>query len=197
MNLIGLLIGEGGIYVSDPWEPKLESSPKSKVKEVFAKGELSDGGNGSYNRTVLLPILAEISAGIPAEAIEDFEYDNFVEVPLIYFKGYLDNYMVFQVNGNSIEPEVMHSDIVVIPRKQDWSSIDEVVCAVRLNDGITLKRIQLDHQGQQGLFHPFNTDYRVQVFDSFQGDNISLIGTMVMQWRMRIQVNSNDMGIIC
>lgn len=86
---------------------------------------------------------------------------------------------------------------MVIPRKQDWSNTDGTVRAVRSNDGITLKRIQFDHQRLHVLLHSFNTDYRVQVFDSFQGDNISLIGTMVMQWRMRIQVNSNDMGIIC
>ncbi len=102
MNIIGLLIGEGDILVNNSWEPKPESSPKSKVKEVSAKGELSDGGNGSYNRTVLLPILTEISAGITAKAIDDFEYQNFVEVPQIYFTGYLDNNMIFRVNGNSM-----------------------------------------------------------------------------------------------
>ncbi len=118
MNIIGLLIGEGDIYVSNSWEPKPESSPKSKVEEVSAKGELSDGGNGSYNRAVLLPILTEISAGILVEAIEDFEYDNFVELPRIYFKSYLNNYIVFSVNGNSMELQVMHSDIVVIPESK-------------------------------------------------------------------------------
>jgi len=117
MNLIGLMRGEGNILVSHFWEPKPESLPKSKVEEVSAKAKLSDGGNGSYNRTVLLPILTEISAGITAKAIDDFEYDNFVELQQIYFKGYLDNYMVLQVNGNSLEPEVMCNDIMVIPRK--------------------------------------------------------------------------------
>jgi hypothetical protein len=31
---------------------------------------------------------------------------------------YLDNYMVFRVNGNSMELHVMHSDIVVIPESK-------------------------------------------------------------------------------
>jgi SOS-response transcriptional repressor LexA len=57
-----------------------------------------------------------------------------------------------------MEPEVMHNDIVVIPRKQDWSNTDGVVRAVRSNDGITLKRIQFNHQGQQMLLHPFNAN---------------------------------------
>ena len=172
MKLIGLMREEGDIYVNDTWEPKPESLPKSKVEVLSANRKLSDDGNGSYNRTVLLPILTEISAGIPVEAIEDFEYDNVVELPQIYFKGYLDNYMVLQVNGSSMEPEVMHNDIVVIPRKQDWSNTDGVVCAVRLKDSITLKRIQFDHQRLQVLLHSFNTDYRVKVVDALQGDEI-------------------------
>lgn len=184
VNINWLLSGEGGMYVSAPWDPKPEPSPKSKVEVVSANGKLSDCGNSSYNRTVLLPILAEISAGMPAEAIESFEYDNFVELPRIYLKDHLDNYMVLRVNGHSMEPQIMHSDIVVIQRKEDWSNTDGAVCAVRLNDGITLKRIQFDHQRQQVLLHPFNADYRVQVVDSMQGEYISLIGTMVMQLRM-------------
>jgi len=68
--------------------------------------------------------------------------------------------------------------------KKDRNKTDGTVCAVRLNDGITLKRIQFDHQRQQVLLHPFNADYRVQVVDSMQGEDISLIGAMVMQLRM-------------
>jgi len=78
----------------------------------------------------------------------------------------------------------MHNDFVEIQRKDDWSNTDGAVCAVRLNDGITLKRIQFDQQRQQVLLHPFNADYRVQVVDSMQGDDISLIGTIVMQLRI-------------
>lgn len=184
VNLNWLLSGEGGMYVSAPWDPKPESKTKSKVEVVSAKGKLSDCTDSSYSRTILLPILAEISAGMPAEVTENFEHDNFVELPRIYLKDHLDSYMVFRVNGQSMEPQIMNNDIVVIQRKDDWSNTDGSVCAVRLNDGITLKRIQFDHQRQQVLLHPFNADYRVQVVDSMQGDDISLIGTMVMQLRM-------------
>lgn len=55
----------------------------------------------------------------------------------------------------------MNNDIIVIQRKDNWSDTDGSVCAVRLNDGITLKRIQFDQQRQQVLLHPSNADYRV------------------------------------
>jgi hypothetical protein len=119
VNLNWLLSGEGGMYVSAPWDPKPVRKSKSMVEVVSAKGKLSDCTDSIYSRTILLPILADIS-----------------------------------------------------------------VCAVRLNDGITLKRIQFYHQRQQVLLHPFNAEYRVQVVDSMQGDDISLIGTMVMQLRL-------------
>jgi len=184
VNLNWLLSGEGGMNISAPWDTKPESKSKSKVEVVSAKDKLSDCTDSSYSRTILLPILAEISAGMPAEVTENFEHDNFVELPRIYLKDKIDNYLVFRVNGQSMEPQIMNSDIVVIQRKDDWSYTDGSVCAVRVNDGITLKRIQFDHQRQQVLLHPFNADYRVQVVDSMQGDDISLIGTMVMQLRM-------------
>jgi SOS-response transcriptional repressor LexA len=94
-----------------------------------------------------------------------------MELTLIYLKDKLDNYMVFGVNGHTMKPQIMNNDIVVIQRKEDWSNTDGAVCAVRVNDGITLKRMQFDHQRQQVLLHPFNAEYRVQVIDSLQGDD--------------------------
>lgn len=108
-------------------------------------------------------------------------YDEF---PRNNLMGKFEDYTTFSVNRQSIEPQIMNNDIVVIQRKDDWSNTDGSVYAVRLNDGITLKSIQFDHQRQQVLLHPFNADYRVQVVDSMQGEYISLIGTMVMQLRM-------------
>ncbi|HNV66993.1 MAG TPA: S24 family peptidase [Candidatus Syntrophosphaera sp.] len=101
-----------------------------------------------------MPLIAKISAGMPAKAAEDYEHDNFVGLLRIYLKDKLDNYMVFRVNGQSMEPKVMNNNIVAILRKDDWSNTDGSVCAVGLNNGITLKRIQVDHQRQQVLFHP-------------------------------------------
>jgi SOS-response transcriptional repressor LexA len=106
------------------------------------------------------------------------------EYPQIYLKDKLDNHIVFRVDGQNMELQIMNNDVVVIQKEDDWSNTDGAVCAVRVNDGITLKRIQFDHQRQQVLLHPFNAEYRVQVIDSMQGDNLSLIGTMVLQLRM-------------
>lgn len=83
-----------------------------------------------------------------------------------------------------MEPQIMNSDIVVIQRKDDWSNTDDFVSAVRLNEGLTLKLAQFDQLCQQVLLHPFNADYRVQVVDSMQGDDISMVGIMVMQLKM-------------
>ncbi|MCK9583368.1 MAG: S24 family peptidase [Candidatus Cloacimonetes bacterium] len=106
------------------------------------------------------------------------------EYPQIYLKNKLDNHIVFRVNGQNMEPLIMNNHIVVIQKKEDWSNADGAVCTVRVNDGIILKRVQFDHHRQQVLLHPFNAEYRVQVIDSLQGDDLSLIGTMVLQFRI-------------
>ena len=56
----------------------------------------------------------------------------------------------------------MHNDFVEIQRKDDWSNTDGAVCAVRLNDGITLKRILFDHHRQQVhyILSMLNTGFR-------------------------------------
>ncbi len=71
--------------------------------------------------------------------------------------------------------------------------VDYAIFTSILSDGITLKRIQFDHQRQQVLLHPFNADYRVQVVDSLQGDEIYLIGVMVMQMRLTNTGERNEL----
>jgi transcriptional regulator with XRE-family HTH domain len=79
VNLNWLLSGEGSMYVSAPWEAKPESKPRKKVEVVSTKSKLSDLADGTYSRTILLPVVAEISARMPAEVTDNFEHDNFVD----------------------------------------------------------------------------------------------------------------------
>lgn len=154
------------------------------LERVSTRNKLSDIVEATYNHIVLLMVLVKISDEMPAEVADNFEYKNFVELPRNYLKNKIDNYLVFRVNGQSIKQQVRNKDSVDVQRKNDWSDTDGAVCAVRFNDGNILKQFQFDHQHQQMFLQPFNVDYRVLVLDSMQGDDISLIGTMIIQLRM-------------
>lgn len=167
-----------------PSEAKLESKSYKYLERVSTKSKLSDIVEATYNHIVLLWVMAKISDKMLAEVIEDFEYNNLVELSRNYLKNKIDNYLVFRVSGQIIKQQVINNESVDAQRKKVCNNTDGAVSAFRLNDAITLKHIQFDHQRQQVLLHPFNADYRVQVLDSIQDEDISLIGTMVMQLRL-------------
>jgi SOS-response transcriptional repressor LexA len=111
-----------------------------------------------------LPISAEIAAGDPLP----FNYD---EDPMHYVpiaKSQLSNPAdcdVLRVNGNSMEPKIEHSDLVVIKREQDLWSCNNKIVAVRTADGLTLKKLVLDINKNTACLVPFNPNYPIIIFD--------------------------------
>ncbi|MDD3357326.1 MAG: S24 family peptidase, partial [Dysgonamonadaceae bacterium] len=87
-------------------------------------------------------------------------------------------------NGHSMEPNILHEDIVVIKQELDWELANEKVSAVRADDGVTLKKVELDHANKRIILQPFNIDYKVQILDPDQGLDIYLIGVLSLQLRL-------------
>ena len=53
----------------------------------------------------------------------------------------------------------------------------------RADDGLTIKKVQIDHHRQQIILQPFNIDYPVLVLDSDWNYGAFLIGTIALQLR--------------
>jgi len=81
-------------------------------------------------------------------------------------------------------PNIMHEDLVIIKQEAIWENIDQRVCAVRCDDGVTLKKVELDHANKRIILQPFNIDYKVQILDPDQGLDIYLIGVLSLQLRL-------------
>jgi len=184
INLNWLLRGEGSMYVSLPWEIKPEHKKTKKVQFINGKPVLTDTVEAIYNRTTIFPVSAEISAGEPVLVPENYEPLQQIEIPRTYLKDQAEEYILFRVNGKSMEPNIEHNDLVLIRRCYDWRLADNTVCAVRVDGAVTIKRVQLDPKRAQVVLHPFNLDYRVQIIDSFQNDDLFLIGTIALQLRI-------------
>ena len=82
-----------------------------------------------------------------------------------------------------MEPVIQHQDIVVIKSDQSWEDADEKIAVVRTDDGLTIKKVQMDHHRQQIILQPFNIDYPVLVLDSDWYYGAFLIGTIALQLR--------------
>lgn len=184
INLNWLIKGEGGMYVQVPWEVKSDNKKSKRLEVINGKVTLKDSVDAIYNRTIMFPVSAEISAGTPIEAPENYEPLQHIEIPRTYLKDKVEEYILFRVNGQSMEPNIEHNDLVLVKRCDEWRLADNKVCAIRVEGGVTLKRVQLDPQRAQVLLHPFNLDFRVQILDSFQNDDLFLIGTIALQLRL-------------
>jgi SOS-response transcriptional repressor LexA len=82
-----------------------------------------------------------------------------------------------------MEPVIQHQDIVVIKSNQRWEDADGKIAVVRTDDGLTIKKVQIDHNRQQIILQPFNIDYPVLVLDSDWNYGAFLIGTIALQLR--------------
>jgi repressor LexA len=97
-----------------------------------------------------IPIMGQIAAGEPIEAIED--RTDSVDFPV---SGDVDRHFALRVKGDSmIEDGIFDGDIVVI-RKQNNCSNGEVVVALVDNNNATLKRLY--HERNRIRLQPANS----------------------------------------
>jgi SOS-response transcriptional repressor LexA len=115
---------------------------------------------------------------------DDYEFLQNVEIPKAFLKNDPDKYLVFRVNGRSMEPLIHNADVVVIRSTPMWDDGDNKVCAVRTDEGITLKKVIIDHKMERIILQPFNMDFSVLIIDSDQTSEVSLIGVMSLQLRV-------------
>jgi len=197
VNINWLLTGNGSMYVKDEFEEfikhssqirDLEPNPPKQPKVVKAgkseQNTYSELDIKATSRTVTLPIAGDIAAGSPLEIPDQYGMSGEIELPKTYLPGNPRNYIVFQVNGRSMEPIIQHADIVIIKANPIWELADNQVAAVRTSDGVTLKKVQIDHQREQVILQPFNLDFPVLVLDSDWNSDASLIGTIALQLRL-------------
>jgi len=192
INLHWLLTGQGSMYVKDEFEAFIKNQNKSINKSNNQKAQLQiinpakaiqNLTDEDTSRTITLPIVGDIAAGSPIEITNQYDMSGQIELPRAFLPGNPNNYIVFQVNGRSMEPVISHSDIVIIKSNPNWEMANNQVAAVRTSDGVTLKKVQIDHQRQQIILQPFNLDFPVLILDSDWNSDASLIGTIALQLR--------------
>lgn len=130
---------------------------------------------GILSQTIRLPIVAEIAAGQPCEAILD-EPLGFIEIPralLIFAPPYL----VFRVSGRSMEPHILNGDVVIC--SQDWQGIDTdgKIMAFRTWEGITLKKLVEDHKNRVTWLMPINHEFTPVPYTE-DSEEITMIGIL-------------------
>ena len=109
------------------------------------------------NKGVKIPVLGVVPAGVPIEAIEEIlEYEEIT--PEMAKSG---EYFGLKVKGDSMSPNILEGDVLIVRKQEDANSGD--ICVVMVNgDDATVKKLKKDPKGLTLI--PNNPAYDVTYF---------------------------------
>lgn len=133
-----------------------------------------DGGSGN---AVRIPVLGSVPAGIPLEAIEDII--DWEELPAAMAAGGKD-YFALQVKGDSMWPDYLPGDVVIVERTPVCHTGDVAVVYVNGYDA-TLKEVRLNDEEQSLTIVPRNQSYppRTYTREEIQQLPVTIAGVVV------------------
>lgn len=112
-------------------------------------------------KTIKIPLLGKVPAGVPIEAVEDLL--GYEEIPISMLKGGND-YFALKIEGDSMYPEYMSGDTIIVRQQSDCCSGDD--CIVMVNgDDATFKRVI--KQEKSIILKPLNNQYEPYVFSEY------------------------------
>lgn len=115
----------------------------------------------SNTKTIKIPILGKVPAGVPIEAIEDIL--GYEDIPADMVKNGV-RYFALKVNGDSMYPDYRTGDIIIIRQQPDCESGDD--CVVMVNgDDATFKRVI--KQENSIILKPLNNEYEPYYFNEY------------------------------
>ena len=142
--------------------------------EEDEKQPKKDNSTRPRKKGVKIPVLGEVVAGVPIEAIEDIlDYEEITEE--MAAKG---EHFALKVKGDSMEPVFYAGDIVIV-RQQPTADSGDIVIALVNGDESTIKKLKLIDDGL--MLIPANPAYEPMYYTRKQIDTlpVSIIGKVV------------------
>ena len=113
-------------------------------------------------KTIKIPVLGKVPAGIPIEAIE--EILGYEDIPATMLNGG-NNYFALKIDGDSMYPDYKTGDTIIIRQQNDCNSGDD--CIVMVNgDDATFKRVI--KQEKSIILKPLNNEYEPYYFNELE-----------------------------
>lgn len=137
--------------------------------------DLVDEKDEIYNsKSVKIPVLGTVVAGIPLEAVENIiDYEE-ISVEM----ARQGEYFALQVKGDSMEPKISAGDVVIVRKQEDIDSGDIAIVLVN-GDEATIKKVT-KFKGGINLV-PNNPAYEVMTYTNEQIESlpVNVIGKVV------------------
>ena len=166
-NLHWLITGEGEMFISQDADKNLslfeiDKRIDEKVTTLI-KSQFSYYGNQQFSDTAnrnefwYLKVKGDIACGDPMPLTEDIS-EQLIPISKATLPN-PDQCDILRVNGDSMYPEIEHSDLVVIRQETNWENCNNKIVAVRNDDGITLKKLVIDTNKRSAQLIPSNRKY--------------------------------------
>lgn len=127
-----------------------------------------------YGKSVKIPVLGMVAAGIPIDAITDIlDYEEITETTSM-----TGEYFGLKIKGNSMLPRIAEGDVVIVRQQPDAESGEIVIAQVNGNTATCKKLIK--HKTGISLVS-FNPEYAPMFFSNEEIQNlpVTIIGKVV------------------
>lgn len=180
-------IGIGQSGYSD-WErgiTKIDSESLTKLSALFSVsvGYLLGKDDDAQENFRRIPVLGSVPAGIPIDAVEDIV--DWEDLPESMFSGDKE-YFALEVKGDSMWPDYLPGDIVIVRKTPCCESGD--VCVVYVNGyDATLKQVKFGEDGSITLV-PKNQSYPPRTYSPEEEADLPVaICGVVVELRRKIK----------
>ena len=133
------------------------------------------GGNAPIKTVgIPIPVLGDVAAGIPIEAITDIvDYEEIDAAT-----AGTGEFFALRIKGASMEPRMREGDVVIV-RKQDTAETGDTVVVLVNGDSATVKKIKYGSDGISLI--PTNPSYDVQFYSAADVERlpVRVIGRVV------------------
>lgn len=122
-----------------------------------------------------IPVLGDVAAGIPIEAVEDIVDYEEIDAAL----AATGDFFGLRIKGSSMEPRIREGDVVIVRKQDDADTGDTAVVMVN-GDSATVKRIKKEPDGSLVLI-PNNPAYDAQHFSPAEIEDkpVHIIGKVI------------------
>lgn len=131
--------------------------------------------NTTPHSSAVVLIYGTIPAGVPMECIEDIIDTEEISADML--RGGKE-YFGLKIKGNSMEPDYLDGDVLILEKVDNCESGDDCVIMVNGNDG-TFKRVFKNENGI--ILQPLNSTYSPMVYTNEQIEKlpVKIIGKVV------------------
>lgn len=133
------------------------------------------GGNAPIKSAGLrIPVLGDVAAGIPIEAITDIVDYEEIDAAM----AATGDFFGLRIKGASMEPRMREGDVVIV-RKQETAETGDTVVVLINGDSATVKKIKYGPDGISLI--PTNPSYDVQFYSAADVERlpVCVIGKVV------------------